>query len=668
MNVNPSEMSVNTTRLDYALAFASAGFHLHPCKQDKKPYLDSWPDKATTDIQQLRSWADEFPGCRWGVAAGKSGLVIVDSDIKENKRGEDTLVLLQADNGALPDTYTVRTPSGGVHRYFKGLTKTAAQNLGPALDTRSVGGYAIIPDGVDYVPLNQAPIAEAPKWVIDKAGKPGEKERSKDADIPAPGVEIDKAERVLDAIEYVTKQAPGASVGNRDDTTYRVACCVRDFGLSYHAALKIMTDYWAERQDVELTSDFDPGHVRWKVEQAYKTAKNKLGENLPEAVFSAIPSNGGGFVAYDAGKIDERIIPKREWLLGTWFLKKFLTVTVAPGGTGKSNLSIIEALALVTGREISGDYVHEKGNVWLHNGEDPLDEIERRVAAACKVHKVKQHEILGRFFYTSGRTNPIVLVKEAGRNMMFVDEAAITAVKKFIIDNDIKLWIIDPFVDMHDVNENDNGPINKVAKILSAIAGETGCSIHVVHHTRKKSKDGGLTDMDMARGASALLSAARIGRNLNGMSDKDAQNFILPSAPHWYVRLDSSKANLSSPTDHTQWFEKISVELSNGDGVGTLKPVDLERTGTGDKNDTIRQRVVELVDEHGGMIGVNEAATSLAQEGELGLKRTALIDRIKKKAFAHPYVTQDGVGYVLVHASPGDREGWSVVRRGEGEK
>lgn len=652
---------MSSQRLDFALAFAQAGFHLHPCKQDKKPYLDAWPDKATTDLNQIQAWAQEFPGCRWGVAAGKSGLVILDSDIKENKRGEDTLALLQADNGALPETYTVRTPSGGVHRYLRGQCKTAAQNLGPALDTRSVGGYAIIPDGIDYVALNQAPIAEAPKWVLDKAGKPGEKERAPDADIPAPGVEIDKAERVLDAIEYVTKQAPGASVGSRDDTTYRVACQVRDFGLSYHAAVKIMLDYWAERPDVELTSDFDLGHVRWKVEQAYKTAKNKLGENLPEAVFSAIPANGQSFLAFDAGKIDERIIPKREWLLGTWFLKKFLTATVAPGGTGKSNLTIIEALSVVTGRELSGDFVHEKGNVWLHNGEDPLDEIERRVAAACKVHKVKAHEIMGRFFYTSGRTNPIKLVKEIGRNQTFVDDAAIVAIKTFITDNSIKLWIIDPFVDMHEVNENDNGPVNKVAKILSAIADETGCSIHVVHHTRKKSKDGGLTDMDMARGASALLSAARIGRNLNGMSDKDAQQFILPLPPHWYVRLDSSKANLSSPTDHTQWFEKISVELSNGDGVGTLKPVELEKSGSGSKDDIIRRRVVELVDQRGGMVSLNEAATVIEHDGEVGMKRTGIMKRIKEKVFAHAFISLEGVEYHLVHGRPGEREGWAVV-------
>ena len=662
---------MSNTPLEYALAFAKAGFHLFPCRrqadaQDKRPHIDGWRELATTSEQQILAWSKLFPGCRWGVECQKTGLFIVDSDLKDGKNGENSLALLQADHGALPETYMVRTRSGGKHRYFRGAAKNAAENLGPALDTRSVGGYAIIPDGVDYVPLNQAPIAEAPKWILDKAGRPGEKERPADADTPAPGVELDKHERLLDAIHYAQHDAPGASIGARDDTAYRVACAVRDFGLSYQAAVRVMLEFWAPRPDVQLTADFDESHVQWKVEQAYKTAKNKLGATLPEAVFSAIPP-AGGFVTYDAGDIEERLIPKREWLLGTWFLKKFLTVTVAPGGTGKSNLAIIEALAVITGREISGDYVHERGNVWMHNGEDPLDEIERRVVAACKTHKVKPHELKGRFFYTSGRDMPITLMREVGRGQVVVNEQAINTVKDFIATNSIKFWIIDPFVDIHEVDENDNNLINKLAKILSAIADSTGCAIHAVHHTRKRGKDGTIS-MDDGRGASALLSAARIGRNLNGMTDKDAQQFILPMAPRWYVRLDSTKANLSAPTDSTQWYEKVSVELENGDGVGTLKPVDLEKAGGGSKDDVIRKRIVELVDERGGMVGVNEAATVMEKEGEVGMKRNGIAKRVREKSFAVPYVTAEGVEYVLVAAPKGEREGWSVVRRGEGEK
>lgn len=650
---------MTSAALDFALAFAKAGFHLHPCRQDKRPHLEGWPDKATTDTDQIKAWAAQYPGCRWGVAAGKSGLVILDSDKKPDKNGENTIALLEADLGKLPPTYTVRTISGGLHRYYKGICKTTAGNLGPALDTRSAGGYAIIPDGTDYVPTTNLPIAEAPQWVLERAGRPGEKERPKDADTPAQGVDIDRMERIMDAIEYVRRHAPGAAHGERDVNTYKVACAVRDFGLSHQSTLKILTEFWAEREDVHLSDDFDLHHIRWKVDQAYKTAQNKLGANLPEALFTPVTTSNSMF-AFDAGNIDSRLIPKREWLLGTWMIKRFLTVTVAPGGTGKSNLSILEALAVATGKQVSGDYVHEKGHVWVHNGEDPLDELARRFASACRVHGIKPHEIKGRLFYTSGRTTPLKLVISNGRHVT-VNQAAISQIKDFIRAHDIKLWVVDPFVDMHDCDENDNTAINTVAKVLSHLAEETGCAVHVVHHTRKRGKDGAITSMDEGRGASSLSGAARIMRNLNVMSEKDADKFVLTKAPHWYIRLDSSKANMAQPNERTQWFERVEDKLDNGDTAGALKPVELVEFGAGSKDDQMRERAVEIIEEHGGSVSLNTAAAIMEEEGLFDMLRPGIIKRMKRKVFSRSYHKADGAVYALV---PGEKGVMKLVREG----
>jgi len=632
------------TPFDFARAFAGAGYAVFPCRhsadptQDKRPLIEGWRGSATTDPNQLDLWAASFPGCRWGIECEKSGLFIVDLDKKGDEDGAATLALLQADHGALPPTYTVRTQSGGTHLYFRGSGKTTSRAIGAGVDTRSVGGYAIIPDGVAYVPTVNAPIAPAPPWVVEMAGKGRARDRPEDAERPVDGVRVDRSEHVFDAIAYARQEAPGAPHGQRDVTTYKVACRVRDFGLSEPVATRIMLDYWATREDVELSEDFDQRAVEWKVRQAYKSATNRLGENLPEAAFSAIPARG--IVAFDAGDLEPSAIPKREWILGTWFISRFLTVTVAPGGTGKSNLSIIEALAVITGRKISGDHVHKAGRVWLHNGEDPLDEIARRISAACLIHNVTPEEIRGKFFYTSGRTSPLLLVREQGRTVTR-DASAIEAVKEFIVKNNIKLWIIDPFVDLHDVNENDNAAINMVAKTLSMIADETGCAVHVVHHTRKKGKDGAITDMDMGRGASALMSAARIGRNLNGMCDKDAEKFNLPMSPAWYVRLDSSKANLAGPSDRTRWFEKLSVDLPNGDGVGVLAPVDLERVA--DPFGEVRAVILAKVDFSQGR---TESISALAKEiaEEAGLTPRGASKKIES-VFKYDFVTDSGDVY-----------------------
>ena len=46
--------------------------------------------------------------------------------------------------------------------------------------------------------------------------------------------------------------------------------------------------------------------------------------------------------------------PPRDWLYGDILLRKFISMTVAPGGVGKSSLVAVETLAQVTGKRAAG--------------------------------------------------------------------------------------------------------------------------------------------------------------------------------------------------------------------------------------------------------------------------------------------------------------------------
>ena len=61
---------------------------------------------------------DSFPTHNgpFGLDCGKSGLVVLDIDVKNGKDGRLSLAELPG----LPATYTVKTKSGGYHYYFKG--------------------------------------------------------------------------------------------------------------------------------------------------------------------------------------------------------------------------------------------------------------------------------------------------------------------------------------------------------------------------------------------------------------------------------------------------------------------------------------------------------------------------------------------------------------------
>jgi hypothetical protein len=79
--------------------------------------------------------------------------------------------------------------------------------------------------------------------------------------------------------------------------------------------------------------------------------------------------------------IDEASLPPREWLYGRHYQRRTVSITAAPGGFGKSSLDMVEAIAMATGRNLLGEEPPVRLRVWLHNGDDSREEMDRRVVA-----------------------------------------------------------------------------------------------------------------------------------------------------------------------------------------------------------------------------------------------------------------------------------------------
>ena len=106
----------------------SSGFH------DALPFLDAklkWPQLLNGNI---------------GLYPGPSGLLVIDVDVKGGALGSKTLSELQRKYGSLPETYTVTTPSGGWHLYFKRpcVERIGNVNIGAGIDIRCDGGYVLL--------------------------------------------------------------------------------------------------------------------------------------------------------------------------------------------------------------------------------------------------------------------------------------------------------------------------------------------------------------------------------------------------------------------------------------------------------------------------------------------------------------------------------------------
>lgn len=271
---------------------------------------------------------------------------------------------------------------------------------------------------------------------------------------------------------------------------------------------------------------------------------------------------------------DPSKIPQREWLYGNQYCRKFVGATIAPGGVGKSSLTIVEALAMASGKDLLGIKPAGHFRVWLWNGEDPLEELQRRIMATALHYGLAREDFEGWLFVDSGRSTEIVIAEET-RAGVAIARPVVEAVESTIVANDIDVVLIDPFVSSHRVSENDNNAIDRIAKTWAKIADGCGCSIELVHHARKT--NGMEVTVEDARGASALIAAARSARALNAMSEDEAERAGVEHHRRRYFRVDDGKVSMAPPAEKSSWFFLASVALGNGgllagDSVGVVEP------------------------------------------------------------------------------------------------
>jgi hypothetical protein len=260
--------------------------------------------------------------------------------------------------------------------------------------------------------------------------------------------------------------------------------------------------------------------------------------------------------------VDPTKIPRRQWLYGRHYIRRFITQTIAPGAYGKSTLAMTEALAIATGRALLDVAPDERAKVWIWNGEDPMEELQRRIVAAALFYKIDPTEIDGRLFVDTGREMKIIVAEQTkigARVARPIVDAVIATIKA----HEIGLMIVDPFVASHRVVENDNPAIELVAAAWAEIADVTCCAIELVHHARKT--DGAEIRVDDGRGGSALLAKVRSARTLNGMSEAEAARAGVENR-RAYFRVQNGKANLSPPADASEWYRLESFDLGNGGG------------------------------------------------------------------------------------------------------
>lgn len=250
----------------------------------KKPVDSDWTRAPRADVDLVRSW--QADGFNLGVRTGKiSGVFVLDVDTKHD--GPAHLEALQAEHGILPDTYTVRTGSGGLHFYFR-LPDFEVRNdqsgfIAPGVDIRGEGGQVVAPGSVhpdtgqEYAIINDAKIAQAPEWLL--AALRGREEARQERQAmpkvePAPKAEVILPERhnmareelnhlvaLLDALVALPEGATMPIFGKdrgweHNDGLFLLACHMVEVARWPHTSITVedVAKVWGQRAPREFAA------------------------------------------------------------------------------------------------------------------------------------------------------------------------------------------------------------------------------------------------------------------------------------------------------------------------------------------------------------------------------------------------------------------------------
>jgi Bifunctional DNA primase/polymerase, N-terminal len=151
------------------------GLAVFPLPPGSKAAAPGWHRQCSTDLTMAAGWP---AGSNTGVGCRASSIVGLDLDRHAGKPdGVASFACLVGELGAgWPSTFTVATPSGGLHLYFRvpaGLVVPSAAGIWPGVDTRGpglrLGGYLAGPGSVvggrRYEIARDEPIAELSAWL-----------------------------------------------------------------------------------------------------------------------------------------------------------------------------------------------------------------------------------------------------------------------------------------------------------------------------------------------------------------------------------------------------------------------------------------------------------------------------------------------------------------------
>lgn len=461
------------------------GYYIFPLGARRKPVI-SWRSASSINPHDIEAWTKKFPGCGWGIDCGRSGLLVVDDDRGKKPEAVRSLYELERANGDIPETFTVKTRTGGFHYYFRGQGRNTSDTvLGKGLDSRGDGGFVVAPGTAGYTVIEDGPVAPAPEWLSRLLAAPARRELPEDVDI-----ELNKPEAIVRAIKFLETAEIAVEGEGGDTTTFRVAARVKDFGISEDVCIDLMDEYWDHRCEPPWGSE-----LAGKVGNVYRYAGSATGHAAPEAAFGAWedPDEKGPkerkswFVEANALLLTEIRV---NYLVHGKIETPSTGLLFGDPSAGKSFLAIDLALSVACGSDWFGSF--SKQGIAIYFAGEGRHGVQRRMKAWVEYHGA---EIPENHFFVSDRRIEFTpkALKVAAADMVEIQKKAGKPIALVVIDTLARH--VAPGAD-----ENSAKDMGEFINAVDAMRDTFNCVALVVHHSGKMAKNA-------SRGSSAIRGA-----------------------------------------------------------------------------------------------------------------------------------------------------------------
>jgi len=237
-----------------------------------------------------------------------------------------------------------------------------------------------------------------------------------------------------------------------------------------------------------------------------------------------------------------------------------LTMISAPGGTGKSFLSIQLAIRIIA--------KNPEAKVLLWLSEDPLfltkDRINKIFNRILPNLLDKKEEILKNIDIIGAEQETIYFKKLEKKEREELE-------KELVLNYNV--IVIDPLIAFYDGEENSNSQAREFMNLLNRMAQSRLLSIILIHHHNKNSEG------TKTRGASAFVDAVRLLYSISTIKNKETEEIhptkrlIKIEKDNWGVRMLLDKDKLEREILPYSSSSGGSINISNDDDYSDMPEI-----------------------------------------------------------------------------------------------